>query len=234
MPAKNNNDSSYYEILELNPTASGRDVHMAYMRAKETYSPDSPALYTMFTPEEARQLLKMIDEAFTVLSNQAKRQEYDLSLARKGHPAFANLLRAKPTVVRAVESGPRADHFANEAAGLNKLRVQHTGELPAGFARTRFSVYEVNSTFEAELKTIEECDGAYIQKIRQYRKVSLDQLSDATRISKNNLSALESNAYDSLPAPVFVRGFVLQVARTLGVPDRIADAYMKHLRKIQS
>src|SRR5438045_2686451 len=93
-------ESSYYEILEIEPTASGRDVHTAYMRAKETYSPDSPALYTMFTPEEARELLKMIEEAFTVLSNQVKRQEYDLSLARRGHPAFASLLKAKPTVVK--------------------------------------------------------------------------------------------------------------------------------------
>ena len=97
MPARNEDSSSYYDVLELNPNASGRDVHTAYLRAKETYSPDSPALYTMFTPDEARQLLKMIDEAFTVLSNQAKRQEYDLSLARKGHPAFASLLKAKPT-----------------------------------------------------------------------------------------------------------------------------------------
>src|SRR5690242_16165078 len=87
-----NSEANYYEILEVAPSATGREVHMAYMRAKETYSPGSPALYTMFTPDEARQLLKMIDEAFSVLSNQTKRQEYDLSLARRGHPAFSSLL----------------------------------------------------------------------------------------------------------------------------------------------
>ncbi len=225
MPATNIDDSSYYDVLELNPDASGRDVHSAYLRAKETYSPDSPALYTMFTPEEARQLLKMIDEAFTVLSNQSKRQEYDLLLARKGHPAFQSLLIAKPTVVRVQESP--------SPAILKKNRPMHSGELPQGFARTRFGIYEVNADFDTEIKVIEECDGPFMQKIRQYKKVTLEQIAEATRISKSSLNAMESNAYDALPAPVFVRGFVLQVARTLGVPDRIADAYMKHLRKNQ-
>jgi len=93
MSGRRADESSYYEILEIDPSASGREVHMAYMRAKETYSPESPALYTMFTPDEARQLLKMIDEAFSVLSNQMKRQEYDLTLARKGHPSFSGLLK---------------------------------------------------------------------------------------------------------------------------------------------
>jgi curved DNA-binding protein CbpA len=234
MSAKSSGPSSYYEILELDPNATGRDVHMAYMRAKETYSPDSPALYTMFTPDEARQLLKMIDEAFAVLSNQVKRQEYDLSLARRGHPAFASLLniaqsdKPKPKLVSAPSPG------GGESATQNSSRTFGLRDpLPEGFARTRFSVYEINAPFEEELNQIEECDGAFLQKIRQYKNVKLEQVSEATRISKSYLGALESNAFEALPATVFVRGFVLQVVRTLGVPERLVDAYMKRFRKTQ-
>jgi curved DNA-binding protein CbpA len=229
MSAKRGSDqSSYYEILEIDPSASGREVHSAYKRAKETYSPESPALYTMFTPEEARQLLKMIDEAFTVLSNQVKRQEYDLFLARKGHPAFSSHIKAKPTVVK--DAAPSL--VGGEGAVLKEGRPpQSTNELPEGFARTRFGVYEVNPEFEKEMATIDECDGAYLQKVRQYKKANLEQLSDATRISKSNLNAIENNAYDALPAPVFVRGFVLQLVRILGVPEKLVDAYMKSFRR---
>jgi curved DNA-binding protein CbpA len=254
MTAKNA-EANYYEILEVAPSASGRDVHMAYMRAKETYSPDSPALYTMFTPEEARQLLKMIDEAFSVLSNQAKRQEYDLSLARRGHPAFSSLLlkakeeKPRPVLVHqtptSAHAAPVAHARAGAAAGPRIIGEEGAvlkgtraaggkSDLPSGFARTRFGIYEINGAFEGELSQVEECDGSTIQKLRQYKKVNLDQLSDATRVSKSYLAAIESNAYDALPAAVFVRGFVLQVVRTLGAPDRLVDAYMKHFRKAKT
>lgn len=237
MSAKRWDESTFYEILEVEPGASGREVHAAYMRAKDTYSPESPALYTMFTPEEARELLKMIDEAFSVLSNQGRRAEYDLGLAKKGHPAFLGLLKKEPLRVEppsqpAPVASPKPIIVGEEGAVLKSVKAPgQKDELPEGFAKTRFGVYELNPLLERELLSIEECDGSFIQKLRQYKKINFDQLSDATRISKSYLAAIESNAYDALPAPVFVRGFVLQICRTLGVPDRLADAYMKRFRK---
>jgi curved DNA-binding protein CbpA len=232
MNPKSGSDSTFYEILEVLPSATGREIHTAYMRAKETYSPDSPALYSMFSPEEARELLKVIDEAFSVLSNQTKRQEYDLKLARAGHSAFATLLMNDP---RATKSPSRHERpiVGEEGVKLKNSRpIQYGREgLPEGFAKTRFGIYETDPVFEKQLADIEECDGQFLQKVRQYKKVNLEDLSDATRISKSFLGAIESNAFEALPAPVFVRGFVLQVARTLHVPDRLADAYMKHFRK---
>lgn len=226
-------ESTHYEILEVGPTASGREIHAAYLKARETYSPDSPALYTMFTPEEARELLKLIDEAYNTLGNLAKRQEYDLQLARKGHPAFRSLSPVE-TAETAMPLKPiSSSRIGGEEGALLKepRSALGTNALPEGFAKTRFGIYEVNLGFEKELATLDECDGSHLQKLRQYKKVSLEQLSDATRISKSFLAALESNAYDALPAQVFVRGFVLQLARALGGPDKLADAYMKRLRQ---
>lgn len=226
-------ESTHYEILEVATNASGREIHAAYLKARETYSPDSPALYTMFTPEEARELLKLIDDAYNTLGNLAKRQEYDLKLARKGHPAFKNQAPAgqteSATPIKPISTN---NILSEEGAVLRDSKpLAPTNSLPEGFAKTRFGVYEINSGFENELKVCEECDGQMLQKLRQYKKVSLEQLSDATRISKSFLAALESNAYDALPAQVFIRGFVLQYARALGAPDKLADAYMKRLRQ---
>lgn len=254
MSANRREESSFYEVLEVAPNASGRDIHAAYIRAKETYAPGSPALYTMFTTEEARELLKMIEEAFTTLSNQSKRSDYDLKLARDGHPAFAELLKKAPqssyspanssvtksphqqdskkppTLMPSSERKPAI--ASDEGAVLKGVRPVITGnELPDGFARTKYGIYEINPSLEHEFTLVEECEGSFLLKVRQYKKMTLEQLSESTRISKTYLSALETNSYDALPAPVFVRGFVLQIARTLGVPDRLADAYMKHFRK---
>ena len=229
--------SSFYDVLEIATNASPRDIHSAYARAKETYSAGSAALYTMFTTEEARELLKMIEEAFSILSNQSKRADYDLQLARNGHPAFTDLLKksAQSSYGPATAKASGAERLKSvapaEPSSKTAKPAGNSTDLPEGFARTRFGIYEVNRVLEHEFALVEECDGSFIQKIRQYKKLTFEQLSESTRISKSYLAALESNAYDALPAPVFVRGFVLQIARTLGVPDRLADAYMKHFRK---
>lgn len=234
MQLRQRNEATLYEILEVSPAATGRDIHSAYIRAKETYSPESPALYTMFTPEEARELLKLIEEAFATLSNQLKRKEYDLRLAKEGHPAFSGLVRKESNAYDTSQEKLVPVAVApEEGAALKNSRPLYSNKdnLPDGFAKTRFGVYEVNKKFEQELEATEECDGNLIQKIRQYKKVNLDQVAEATRISKSYLSAIEANAKESLPAPVFVRGFVLQVIRVLGAPEKVVDAFMKNYRK---
>lgn len=75
-------------------------------------------------------------------------------------------------------------------------------------------------------------DGFFLRQIREQMNVSLDELSDVTRIKPHYLNALEQNDYGSLPAPVFVRGFVSQVAKVYGLDEKkICDAYMNRLKE---
>ncbi|MBX7230487.1 MAG: helix-turn-helix domain-containing protein [Bdellovibrionales bacterium] len=217
------NESTFYELIEVDPQASSREIHAAYMRAKQTYSPDSPALYTMFSPEEARELSKLIEEAFFTLSNQNRRQQYDLQLAQSGHPIFSNLLKDEKksktmTSLHPISINPEPS-------------LVTSSKVPAGYGKTKFGVYKEDPEFEKQLQQPTFCNGEFLQKIRTYKNVSLEQLSEETRISKSYLSALEADRRDQLPAPVFIRGFVLQVARALIVSDKLADAYMKSIRK---
>src|SRR5690349_7758654 len=84
--------TNYYEILEVQQDAAQHEIHKAYQKAKTTYSQDNPALYSMFSQEEARELLRMIEEAYSVLGNQTMRKTYDESLSR-GQPLSAATLR---------------------------------------------------------------------------------------------------------------------------------------------
>src|SRR5512147_2092556 len=59
--------------------------------------------------------------------------------------------------------------------------------------------------------------GADLRKQREIRGVTLKEIADATKISKRYLEALEEDKYDTLPAPVFTRGFVREYARYLGL-----------------
>jgi cytoskeleton protein RodZ len=50
--------------------------------------------------------------------------------------------------------------------------------------------------------------GRYLQALRLDRGIPLAEIASATRIGGPHLAALEADAFDELPAPVFVRGFI--------------------------
>jgi cytoskeleton protein RodZ len=56
--------------------------------------------------------------------------------------------------------------------------------------------------------------------MRESRGVSLDEIARVTRVTSSYLHALEADDYDSLPVPVFTRGFIRAYCQALGVsPD---------------
>src|SRR2546426_6975146 len=59
--------------------------------------------------------------------------------------------------------------------------------------------------------------GEELRREREIRGISLKEISDATKISKRFLEAIERNDHRTLPAPVFTRGFVREYARYLGL-----------------
>src|SRR5438067_13304737 len=68
--------------------------------------------------------------------------------------------------------------------------------------------------------------GEELRREREIRGISLKEISDATKISKRFLEAIERNDHKTLPAPVFTRGFVREYARYLGLnSDEIVNRY---------
>lgn len=70
--------------------------------------------------------------------------------------------------------------------------------------------------------------GGVLSRVRENAGLSLEAIAAKTKISMPHLRAIEGNLYDKLPARVYVRGFVTQYARCLGLPaDRVADSYLQ-------
>lgn len=225
------NTQTYYEILEVAHTAGPTEIYNAYQRARTTYSPTSPALYTMFSPEEAEQLMKLIEEAYQTLSHQARRREYDVKLGLKTPTAPPRSTKNEPPLKYSAEDARKKVEESWVGPVRVNTAVTKKDDLPSGFARTKFSVYEIKPDLEAEIAAIETCDGAFLQKIRLYKGVTLEQMCEEIRTTKTTLGALEGNHIDALPVAVFTRGFVVSYARTLGLSEKkIADAYMKFFK----
>ncbi|MFZ9889948.1 MAG: helix-turn-helix domain-containing protein, partial [Myxococcota bacterium] len=82
------------------------------------------------------------------------------------------------------------------------------------------------------IPSIDEIDGTVVRRLRQERGLSLEVLAAHTHIGKAYLQAIEDNAVDELPARVYLRGFLTQVARVLRVDRRLlADGYLRFVER---
>jgi len=68
--------------------------------------------------------------------------------------------------------------------------------------------------------------GKYLQQERERKGLSLEAVSQATRISSRSLEAIESDDFISLPAPIFIRGFLKTYASFIGLePYKVIALY---------
>lgn len=82
-------------------------------------------------------------------------------------------------------------------------------------------------TAAAELTAESEFSGALLRRLRESAGATLDDLARITKIRKHYLEAIEEHSFDLLPAAVYVRGFVTEYARVLGLDtQRVAASYM--------
>ena len=99
-------------------------------------------------------------------------------------------------------------------------------------AKSRFALeYRADQAFENEIQNATNFTGEYLQKIRNYKNVSIDRMSEMTKISRTYIKALEAEDYKNLPAPVYIRGFVFQYAKSLKLnSEQVASSYMQNMK----
>jgi len=77
--------------------------------------------------------------------------------------------------------------------------------------------------------------GAVLRMHREERGIGLDEVARTTRIRQAILQALEKGDRGPLPAPVYVRGFVIAYAEVVGIedPEELAHRYLRWLETRQ-
>jgi len=79
MSIKGIKDQTYYEVLEVGPTATPKEIQRAYEQAKETFDVDSLAIYSLFSEGEVKEIQEAIGEAYRILMDEESRRSYDQS-----------------------------------------------------------------------------------------------------------------------------------------------------------
>jgi curved DNA-binding protein CbpA len=239
----NDDPLSLYDVLELTPDATPQEIRSAYLRLKSAYGKDNIAHYSVFSREETEQMLQAVENAYLILSNPEKRRAYDESqgFRASSHPAHVfgqtSSMVADPFLQSTMGSSLGAPLSSSQLAGLT-ASLPSSGGMETPMQSVNPTIQSLQSSLDSVMNDIDMVikneqtwSGPAIRRIREAKRISLEDLSDYTRISRSYLHALEEENYQKLPATVYVRGFLQQVGRRLKLPiDLLSRQYLDRMR----
>ena len=76
-----------------------------------------------------------------------------------------------------------------------------------------------------------EFSGALLRAVRESQGTGIEQISERTKVGANYLRCIEEDRFEQLPAAVYVRGFVTEVAKCLKLdPEQVSQSYLRRYR----
>jgi flagellar biosynthesis protein FlhG len=77
-----------------------------------------------------------------------------------------------------------------------------------------------------------EFTGALLRKVRESQGIDLSEISGKTKIARTHLQAIEEERFEDLPATVYTRGFLIELAKQLRLdPAHVHRTYLRRLRE---
>jgi hypothetical protein len=151
-----------------------------------------------------------------------------------GPPSHPGLMHDVPTAPPATHPGAEVVRLRGHDAGHVPAHLQVVDGTPAAspvivlpkpdVERRR----AVSSEDVARMVDQHGYGGTLLRSMREARDITLQQMSDTTRISVKYLEAVERDDYLSLPSATFVRGYVREMTRLLGLDERrTVPGYMR-------
>ena len=196
---------SHYELLEVPPTASFEDIRRANRRIRDIYGAESIAISGLYDPASLEAVHRRLDLAYTTLMDAAKRKEYDHELFPDGVPMPVDVTR--PPIV-----------LGDAPAARPAAKVDDPATLAV-----RPPMPEITATTEFT--------GPLLRQIREAIGVELREIAEKSKVSIAYLNALEGETFAKLPAAVYVRGFLNEYSKALGLDaERVKQTYLARFK----
>jgi curved DNA-binding protein CbpA len=198
---------NYYELFEIPPNSRLTQIKKAYEIAKKTYCGNSLATYSLFDDDLRQKILDRIEEAFSVLSDDRRRQQYDVHIG-----VIAPKVRTQESAEQPINRlSTEPDRPIAETA---TQKPEQSGAIP--YAN------DIDITGQ-------KINGKMFQELRERQGIPLQEVADKTRISITYLQYIEKDRFEGLPAEVYLKGYLMQYTKMLGLdPVPITDHYLMH------
>lgn len=206
---------NYYEMLDISPDAAFFEIRHAYNAALQIYEADSVVSFSLFSPEERKKILSLLEEAYLTLINAQERKKYDEELMQEGVIASEKdkKITRRPVCIYDIkrQTGTSMLPKKNEKVILRESVVQNK---------------KIN-----EILSGPHISGADFKEIRNELGVPLEKIAQETRVRLDYLSCIEEDKIDRLPVAAFLKGFVKSYLKCLCVEpaDEICARYMRGL-----
>jgi hypothetical protein len=94
-----------------------------------------------------------------------------------------------------------------------------------------FREFGVSCHFRAERQLMsDEKNVLGLATVRRNRGITLEQISQATKIGVRSLEAIETGEFRRLPGGIYATSYIRQYARAIDYPeDDILDLYRRHM-----
>ncbi len=209
---------NYYELLNVEPSATQGEIEKAYLLSVATFRPDGFATYSVLTEVERENNLRRAELAFEVLGDPARRRTYDKFLRQtpSGQLPPSLVERSRPSVKPEVADPPvgiwmrlksclgRKDEH-QDGAVTEEAAPSPAPSLSEGYMLSR---------------------GQYLRSVRMSRGLTLEAIANSTRINIVYLRALEEEEYDQLPSGNYLHFILAAYAKSLKLnPDRIVKDF---------
>ena len=195
---------TYYEILDVDPSASIWEIQQAYENALRLFQSNSVGIYTLFSKSELEQIRKRIQEAYDALNDAESRRNYQKSLG-----------------IHVPEEEPEL--------ALSDSFSETPKTLETGLMVEREEPGEEEEVREEEIEEeIRFYSGRNLKKLREINRITIKTIAGITKISPIFLNKIEKDEYQGLPERVFVRGFIIEFAKCLKIdPEKAVHDFLQ-------
>lgn len=203
---------NYYEIMELTPQAADElTIRSRYNELKSFYASGTLIDKGILVERELVGLQEMLEEAYAVLGNPTLKAIYDEKL---------NICVSSEKIINPVAIVKESTLPVSDLKEIKRPCFEHERKM------WKLS-YPVDEAKENYFQQLTQWDGYALAALREYKKVSISDLSQFTKINPFYITAVEQMLPNQLPAHVFVRGYIVQIARALGLnAEKVASSYM--------
>lgn len=194
--------STAYENLEISVNSHPKDIQAAYQKKLEIYSDNSFVTIGLMTKEEKEKERDILEQNYKLLINSQSRQKYDEELISQ----------------KLIKEEERISDYRD---------IQEQTRI---FQESLESVSENGKEGEGknEISEITYYDGASLRKIRQAMKISVEEIVSETNIRSWYIESIEEERFDALPARLYLKGFLKQIAAYLKLsPEKVLRDYLE-------
>ncbi len=202
---------TYYEIMGLDRGCTTHDINTQHEKLKRIYLPGNPMLRDLFDDEGLYIFNNLLDVIHRHLVDFELRKDYDMEVdsrinsLEESFPedfSITEILRKFSKIKKGQSKLIKRDIYGRNA---DKKEIEHdVADTP-----------DTNKIFEKYCDC--EISGEQLKNIREAIGLSLKAITSNTKISSFIINSIENDQFSSLPAEIYVKGFLKTYCKALGL-----------------